>query len=165
MWHNGYPKEVLIIQEHKRAQRIAEIVGREMYARDNAVRALGIELEQIGPGQARMGLTLGSAHVNSHGIAHGGVIYTLADATFGYACNAYNFTTVAAQCEIAYMVPGRLGERLTAVGEERFSKGRSGIYDITVTNQKEEVIVMFRGHSRRIEGHNVPDIELQLNRV
>ncbi len=150
------------MSEQKRAQRIAEIVGREMYARDNAVRNLGIELEEIGPGRSRLGVTLGPAHVNSHGIAHGGVIYTLADAAFGYACNAYNFTTVAAHCEITYIAPGSLGDRLTAVCQERFSKGRSGIYDITVTNQKKDLITLFRGHSRRIEGHNVPEIEKEL---
>jgi len=143
-----------------RAQHVADAVGRSMYERDACSRAMGIHLDTIGPGHAQMSMTIRKDMVNGHQIAHGGMIFTLADATFAYACNSYNHVTVATNCDIVFSAAGQIADRLTAVAEERHVQGRNGIYDVTVTNQNGEVIAIFRGHSRRLQGHVVPELEL-----
>jgi acyl-CoA thioesterase len=137
------------------AQAIAESVGREMYAKDHASRALGFLLEEIGPGYARMRMTVRVDMVNGHSICHGGIIFTLADSTFAFACNSHNHITVAQGASIEFLAPGKLGDVLTAVGEERHMRGRNGIYDIVVSNQDGERIALFRGKSFRLHGHIV----------
>jgi acyl-CoA thioesterase len=91
--------------------------------------------------------------VNGHGICHGGFIFALADTNFAYACNSFNHYTVAAGVDINFIAPGHLGDTLTAVGNARHQGGRSGIYDIEVTNQEGKTIAIFRGRSTRIKGH------------
>ncbi len=137
-------------------QALAEAVGRVMYAQDGAVRELGIELESVGPGRARMGMWVTASMTNGHGTCHGGVIFTLADACFAYACNSYNVVAVAAGCDITFPTAARPGDRLTAVAEEKHLKGRNGVYDVTVTNQRGEVVAMFRGHARRLRDSVIP---------
>ena len=137
-----------MLDDQARAERCAEI----MLAGDAASRALGLELEEIGPGYARMGLTVGTHHINGHGVCHGGVIFTLADTCFAFACNSRNQNTLAQHAMVSYLAPGRLGDRLTAVAREVSQVGRSGIYDVRVTNQDGAVIAEFRGFSRMIKG-------------
>ena len=133
-------------------QPLAEAVGRAMYERDHCARAHGIELEAIGPGYARMGMTVRPDMVNGHDIGHGGMTFTLADTTFAYACNADNHATVAAACSIVFPAPARLGDRLTAECRVMHQRGRAGVYDTTVTNQEGAVVGLFRGQSMRIQG-------------
>lgn len=121
-----------------------------MWADDNASRGLGLVLEAVGPGSARMSMTVRADMTNGHGMCHGGFIFTLADSTFAFACNSRNAKCVAAQCQISFLRPARLGDRLTATAEERHLAGRSGIYDVRVTDQSGEVIAELRGHSRAI---------------
>lgn len=136
----------------EQAQALAEAVGRALYEKDHAVRAMGIVLEAIGPGHARMAMTVRRDMLNSHQTCHGGATFTLADACFAYACNSYNRVTVGAGCDIVYPAPAHEGDRLTATAEERHRKGRGGVYDVTVTNQNGEVVALFRGHSRGLDG-------------
>jgi acyl-CoA thioesterase len=144
--------------EKDASQRLAEAVGRGMYARDDAARALGIALLEIRPGHARMSMPVRPDMVNGHDICHGGLIFTLADTAFAYSCNAYNRTTVAQHCTITFLAPARRGDLLTAEAEERARSGRNGVYDIRVTNQKGETVALFRGNSRTIEGEVVPGL-------
>jgi acyl-CoA thioesterase len=136
-------------------QALARRVGSEMYARDHASQALGIALVTIGPGYARMNMQVRQDMVNGHDICHGGLIFTLADSTFAFACNSHNHVTVAAGCTIEFLAPARLADVLTATGEERAVSGRSGVYDIRVENQEGTLIALFRGKSARIKGHVV----------
>jgi len=146
------------VDEPSNAQALAEAAGRAMYANDHASRALGIALEEIRPGYARMRMTVRKDMVNGHDICHGGIIFTLADSTFAFACNSHNHVTVAQGASIEFLAPGKLGDRLTAVGEERHVRGRNGVYDIVVTNQDGERIALFRGKSFRLHGQIVgPD--------
>src|SRR5262247_396677 len=108
------------------AQALAAAVGREMFANDHASRALGFVLEEIGPGYARMRMTVREDMVNGHSICHGGIIFTLADSTFAFACNSHNHVTVAQGATIEFLAPGRLGDVLTAEGCERHSSARTG---------------------------------------
>jgi len=135
------------------AERLAQAVGHAMYDEDNASRALGMVLEEVRPGQAKMRMTVRDDMINGHDICHGGLIFTLADSAFAFACNARNQVTVAAGAEIHFITPARKGETLVAVARERASAGRSGIYDIEVTDSASgRLIALFRGRSHRIEG-------------
>lgn len=134
-------------------QALAEAVGRTMFARDNSSRFLGVALEAIGPGFARMSMTVTEDMLNGLGLCHGGFTYKLADDAFAYACNSYDRNAVALSCSITYPAAARLGDHLTATAEERHRKGRNGTYDVTVTTQDGEVVALFRGHCRVIEGN------------
>ncbi|WP_244423094.1 hydroxyphenylacetyl-CoA thioesterase PaaI [Bradyrhizobium sp. ORS 375] len=126
-----------------------------MWQDDRASQGLGMQIIEIGPGQAMLRMTVQPHMVNGHGIAHGGFIFTLADSAFAFACNSHNDRTVAAQGSISFIRPGKLGDVLTARATEVSRSGRSGIYDVRVTAD-ETVIAEFRGHSRSIGGTLVP---------
>jgi acyl-CoA thioesterase len=134
-------------------QAQAEAVGRAMYARDNAAHALAMTLEEIRPGYARMRMTVRPDMLNGHDLAHGGLIFTLADTTFAYACNSHNHVTVAQGATIEFLAPGKAGDVLTAEGHAQHSSGRTGVYDIKVTDQDGRTIALFRGKSFRLGTH------------
>ena len=136
------------------AKRCAEAMWRD----DRASQALGMSLDAVGPGTATLSMTVTETMINGHEICHGGLIFTLADSAFAFACNAYNKVTVAQHCSVTFLAPAKLGDRLTARAEERSLNGRSGIYDIRVDDQDGKAIAEFRGHSRTIKGHLVPDL-------
>lgn len=144
------------------AQKLADACGAAMYERDYAAQMLGIVLDEINAGYARMSMSVRKDMVNGHDICHGGITFTLADTAFAYSCNSRNLVTVASGCSIEFSSPARLADRLTAVAEERSLSGRTGIYDITVTNQDGVVIAYFRGRSYRIQGQVVPGLEIEL---
>jgi acyl-CoA thioesterase len=137
------------------ALALARRVAASMYENDRASQALGIAIADVGPGHAALTLTVRGDMLNGHAICHGGFIFTLADSAFAYACNSYNFNTVAQGCSIEYLAPAREGDVLTATGRERSLAGRTGVYDIEVRNQRGEAIALFRGKSYRIKGHVV----------
>jgi acyl-CoA thioesterase len=132
----------------------ARQVGETMFANDVASKdTMGMELVSIEPGHATMRMTVRPRHLNGHRICHGGFIFTLADSTFAFACNSHNRNTVAAGCSIEFLKPAHDGDLLTCEGVEQMLQGRHGIYDMKVTNQKGEVVAMFRGKSAQIPGH------------
>jgi acyl-CoA thioesterase len=133
-------------------QSLAELAGKTMYERDPATRGLGIALAEIRPGYARMTMTVRPDMLNGHQSCHGGFIFLLADSAFAFACNSYNLVTVGAGCTIDYLAPGRAGDVLTAEGVEQALAGKTGVYDITVRNQDDKVIALFRGKSHRVAG-------------
>lgn len=140
------------------AQRIAAAVGENMYPRDHAARALGIKLLEIRPGFARMSMEVRPDMLNGHDICHGGLIFTLADTAFAYACNSGNRVTVAQHCAVTFLAPARRGDVLTATAKERHRAGRTGFTDIDVTDQTGRLIAVFRGHSYQLNGEVVPNI-------
>jgi acyl-CoA thioesterase len=123
-----------------------------MYARDLASQMLGMRLDEIRPGYARMSMTVRTDMCNGHLICHGGIIFTLADSTFAFACNSYNRSAVALGCTIDFMAPAVVGDMLTAIAEMRQQGSRTGLYDIAVTNQDGFTVALFRGKSYRIKG-------------
>ena len=129
-------------------QELAEACAAAMWQDDQASPALGMRLERVAPGAATMEMEVGASMVNGHGICHGGFIFTLADSTFAFACNTYGERVVAAGATISFLRPARLGMLLRAVASERARAGRSGIYDISVTDETGMVIAEFRGQSR-----------------
>ena len=138
--------------ELKLAQQAAEV----MWAEDHASKWLGMRVEEVRPGYARLSMTVTGNMVNGHGLCHGGLIFTLADSTFAFACNSHNQRAVAAGCAIEFLAPAYLGDVLVAEGTEQALRGRSGIYDMRVVNQKGETIALVRGKSATIKGTLVP---------
>ncbi|MQA24266.1 MAG: hydroxyphenylacetyl-CoA thioesterase PaaI [Micromonosporaceae bacterium] len=118
-----------------------------MYADDLASQKAGITVDGVGPGRATARMTVTETMINGHAICHGGYVFLLADSAFAFACNTYGAPTVAQACDIVFVRPARLGERLVATAVERGRHGRSGIYDVTVTCG-DDVIAEFRGRSR-----------------
>jgi acyl-CoA thioesterase len=134
------------------AQQLAELAGRTMYERDPASQQLGMTLDEIRPGYARMSMRVRGDMLNGHGTCHGGYIFMLADSAFAFACNSHNFNTVGAGCSIDYLSPGREGELLTAEAQEQALSGKTGVYDIVVTNEEGRKVALFRGKSHRVNG-------------
>jgi acyl-CoA thioesterase len=129
-----------------------------MFAADVAAReTMGIEVLSVAPGRAVLRMAVRLLHLNGHQICHGGFIFTLADTTFAYACNSYNRNAVAAGASIEFLRPGQLGDVLTCEGVEQTLSGRHGIYDMKVSNQKGEVVALFRGKSAVIPGQIFPE--------
>lgn len=137
------------------AQSLADAVGAGMYARDRAAQNLGIALDAIQPGAAVCRMTVGDDMVQGHGTCHGGIVFTLADTAFAYACNAYNRVTVALNAEIAFLAPARVGEVLIATARERSRAGRTGVYDVEVRSGEGTVVALFRGTSYETRGEVV----------
>jgi acyl-CoA thioesterase len=134
---------------------IARACADAMWKEDDASKGLGMEILEVGPGRATLAMTVQPHMVNGQRIAHGGFIFTLADSAFAFACNTHNERVVAAQGNITFIRPGKLGDRLVASGREISRSGRSGIYDVTVMSG-DIVIAEFRGHSRSIGGTWLP---------
>lgn len=133
-------------------QLLAQAAADAMYSRDKAARALDMKLESVAPGSAKTKMTVREDMVNGHRICHGGMIFCLADTAFAYACNSYNKTTVAAGCTIDFVRPAMQDDILTAHAQERSLSRRTGVYDVSVTNQTGKVIALFRGRSSCIGG-------------
>jgi acyl-CoA thioesterase len=131
------------------ADEVARRAAEAMWSSDTAVKALGIEVREIAPGRAVLTMQVRPDMVNGHDIAHGGLIATLADSAFAYACNTYGEVTVASGFEIDFLEPARLGDVLVASAVERVRRKRSGIYDVTVRSG-DTVIAEFRGRSRSL---------------
>jgi len=134
------------------AQRLAEDVSRGLQASDAAARALGIEIVSVAPGQACAAMTVRPDMLNGFGICHGGLIATLADTAFAYACNSYNELTVAAGITVDFVAPAHAGERLLAQAREMARSGRTGVYDVAVTDPHGRVVALLRGRSHTRKG-------------
>lgn len=137
------------------AQRLAERVRDAMWTDDHACQALGMRVTAIGPGTATVEMTVRRDMLNGHAICHGGLIATLADSAFAYACNAYDELTVASGFAIDLVAPARLGDVLGARCTEVSKAGRTGVYDCDVRNQRGERIAVFRGRSYTMKGKPV----------
>ncbi|HEX8986694.1 MAG TPA: hydroxyphenylacetyl-CoA thioesterase PaaI [Rhodocyclaceae bacterium] len=131
------------------ARRCADM----MWPDDHAARGLGIEIAAVAAGSATLRMKVRQDMVNSHGTCHGGFIFALADSAFAYACNSYNHYAVAAGVDINFLAPAHLDEVLTAVGQVRHQGGRSGVYDVEVSNPEGKLVAVFRGRAARIKGH------------
>ena len=129
-------------------EEVAKACADRMWAEDNASQGLGMRIEAVGPGRARLAMEVAERMVNGLGVGHGGFIFSLADSTFAFACNTDNDRCVAAQCTITYLTPAKLGDRLIATATERVRAGRSGITDVRITTGDGAVVAEFRGHSR-----------------
>ncbi len=138
-------------------QELAEATTAAMWDEDEASRALGMTLDTVAPGSARLSMTVAPSFCNGHGTCHGGLIFTLADSAFAFACNSYNQKVVAQHAAVTFVAPAFQGERLIAKANEVARYGRSGIYDVTVRKEDGTLIASFRGQSRTVKGSHIPE--------
>ncbi|MHB1204974.1 MAG: hydroxyphenylacetyl-CoA thioesterase PaaI [Rhodospirillaceae bacterium] len=131
---------------------LANHVAATLLSREGTGPAWGIEIEAADEGYARIAMTLRDDMLNGHGIAHGGMLFALADTAFAYACNSRNVSTVAQSATIVFLEPGKKGERLVAEARESSLKGRSGVYAVKVFGEDGRTIAEFQGLSRAIAG-------------
>ena len=139
-------------------QAVAQASARSMFNQDRASQALGMRILEVRPGYARLAMQVRADMVNGHQLCHGGLIFTLADSAFAFACNTYDSVTVASAGSIDFLLPGRLGDELTATAEERTRSKRTGLYDVAVHNQRGECVALFRGRSHEIGGRIGADV-------
>ncbi len=139
-------------------QTVAERVGSGMFAEDAASQALGMQVEAMAPGYAKLSMRVRADMLNGFKICHGGFITTLADSAFAFACNSANKLTVAAAIAVDFVAPAREGDRLTAEARELSLAGRTGLYDVTVVNQRGDTIALLRGRSHRLKDQPVVPI-------
>ncbi len=132
-------------------QTLARLCGERMAAHDRQLGALGIEIDELAPGRARVRMRVRADMLNSHDTCHGGVIFSLADCAFALACNSRGGVAVAAACSIEFLAPARAGDLLVASAEECSLRGRTGIYDVTVMGDDRLQVALFRGRSRLLE--------------
>ena len=137
---------------------LAKACAETMWSNDDASRGLGMEIVRIAQGEAVLSMPVRADMLNGQKICHGGFMFTLADSAFAFACNGYNQFTVAQRCSIDFLAPVFEGDLLTAYAEERTRKGRSGIYDVRVKNQRGEVVAEMRGNSRTVKGEHLPGL-------
>ena len=134
------------------AQQVAEAVRDAMWQGDHASKALGMTVLAIGPGTAQLSMTVRQDMLNGQQICHGGLMTTLADSTFAFACNAYNELTVASGFDVNIIASAKLGDTLTATASEVAKTRRTGVYDIDVRDQNGRRIAAFRGRSMTLTG-------------
>ncbi|HEY5712228.1 MAG TPA: hydroxyphenylacetyl-CoA thioesterase PaaI [Allosphingosinicella sp.] len=141
------------------ADETADKVARAMLASEGTGPAWGVEIEEAREGYARIRMRLRPDMLNGHGIAHGGMIFALADTAFAYACNSRNLRTVAAQASIVFLDSAREGEMLVAICEEQALVGRSGVYNAKVRGEGGRAIAEFQGFSRSLGGNLIGETE------
>jgi acyl-CoA thioesterase len=133
-------------------QALAEEIARRFGPLDRASQLLGIRLVEMHPGRVRMTMRVTEQMVNAQQVCHGGLIFTLADTSFGYASNSHNQRALAASCSVEFLAPAQVGDELTAAATEVAHSGRTRVYDVRVTNQRDELIALFRGKSTTVRG-------------
>lgn len=138
-------------------QQVAEATRDAMWQDDRASQALGMQVLAVGPGTATVTMTVREDMLNGHDICHGGLVTMLADSAFAYACNAYNEVTVASGFDVNLIAAAHRGDVLTAVVAEVAKAGRTGVYDVTVSNQRGEPLAAFRGRSYTMKGKPLID--------
>ena len=141
------------------ADEVADKVARAMLAAEGTGPAWGIEIEEAREGYARIRMPVGPDMLNGHRIAHGGMVFALADTAFAYACNGRNVSSVAAQASIVFLDAAREGEMLVAEAEERALAGRSGVTNVSVRTADGRAIAEFQGFSRSLGGPVVGEVE------
>ena len=145
------------------AQTLAEATAEAMWSRDRAAQALGMKIVRVQPGASLLTMLVRGDMVNGHHICHGGMIFSLADTAFAYACNSYNKNTVASACHIDFLAPAKEGETLEAEAIEQSAAGRTGVYDVTVRTiggkTSGKTIALFRGKSYRINGEVIAGLQ------
>lgn len=131
---------------------LAQACADAMFSRDQASQGLGIRLLEAGPGHARLSMPVRADMIQGHGTCHGGFLFALADSAFAFACNSYDEATVALGCSIDYLAPALRDDLLSATATELSRKGRTGLYDVRIENQRGELVAIFHGKSYKVRG-------------
>ena len=145
--------DLKVTQAQQLAQRTAEL----LFERDQMSRNLGMRILRVSPGSATVAMRVRADMLNGQGSCHGGVLFSLADSAFAFACNTYNAVTIAAGATIDFILPAGQGDELTAIAKELWRVRRIGLYDVVVMNQREEQILFFRGRSHQLDSKLISD--------
>lgn len=140
-----------------REQALAERVVARMMERDEMSRWLGLEVVEVAPRRVVCRMTVRPDMVNGFGVSHGGIVFSLADSAFAFACNTHGRVTVSIENAITYPAPVHPGDRLSAVAEEEGSSNRLGYFRVAVHNQEQVLVAMFRGTAYRTSRPHFPD--------
>lgn len=135
-----------VMGEQERATRSAET----MLANDAASRRLGMTIEEIRPGYAKVCMRVADDMLNGHQSCHGGYLFTLGDSAFAFACNSFNLVAVASSASMEFLAPAYLDDELTAECSMQSQGKRTGLYDAIITNQHGKRVALFRGRSHRL---------------
>ena len=138
-------------------QRLAERVVARMLEQDALSRWLGLEVVAVAPRRSTCRMTVRAEMVNGFGVAHGGIVFALADSAFAFACNTHGRVTVSVENSITYPAPIHPGDVLTAVAEEEAASNRLAYYRVEVRNQADELVASFRGTAYRTSRPHFPD--------
>lgn len=138
-------------------QRLAERVVERMLSTDALSRWLGLEVIEVAPRCSTCRMTVRPEMVNGFGVAHGGIVFSLADSAFAFACNTHGTVTVAVDNTITYPAAIHPGDVLTAVAAEEAASNRLGFYRVVVTNQAGAVVALFKGTAYRTSRPHFPD--------
>lgn len=139
------------------ADELARRIAARILETDRATIGLGMRVDAVAAGSVTLSMNVGADMINGHDICHGGYIFTLADSACAIASNSRNVNMVLQSSTITYLNAAKLGDRLTAIGEENALRGRSGIIDVSVYDQSDQLIALFRGLVRAIPGHTLPE--------
>jgi acyl-CoA thioesterase len=134
-------------------QGLAEAAAQAMWRADAASQGLGMRLLRMAPGEAEIAMQIEPRMANGLGACHGGFLFALADSAFAFACNSFDRRTVAQACSITFLRPGVVGATLTAHARQVAQAGRSGVYEVRITDAAGETVAMFQGQSREVGGH------------
>lgn len=140
-------------------EAIGAYVARRLYEREGVSRAWNLQFDSAGEGWARCSMVVREDMLNGAGTCHGGLIFSLADTAFAWACNSRNVKTFAQHAAISFISPGRLGERMSAHAREDAAEGRTGVYTAIVTGEDGRTIAVFQGLSRTAGGAAVEELK------
>lgn len=127
-----------------------EMIQQQMFDADTVMRGFGARLLSAEPGKATLVMTVLDSMMQGHGTCHGGVLFALADAAFGVACNTARYPAVAQHCSISFLQSAKLGDELSVTVERRSESGRTGVYDGSIVTKTGNLIAEFRGISRSL---------------
>ena len=131
---------------------LADRVARHMLGEEGTGPAWGIVIEEARAGYARLSMAVRADMLNGHRIAHGGMVFALADTAFAYVCNGGNAKSVAAQASIVFLGSASEGETLVAEAEQVAAAGRSGVTRVAVRTSDGRPVAEFTGYSRTLGG-------------
>ena len=137
-------------------QQLAEVTARVSRAHEPLFDLFGFEVLEMGPGFARLGMTIRADMVNAAGVCHGGILFMFADSAFGFACNSHNQRALSTACAIEFLAPARPADQLIATATEQVLGKRTGIYDVRVETAAGSLIALLRGRSATIAGEVIP---------
>ncbi len=132
---------------------LAMAAAKSMHEADHKViDLLGITIGEVKPNEAVCTMFVGDDMVNSHQYCHGGLVYSLADTAFAYACNSTNRASVTLTATISYIAPAKFGDTLSAYAKVVGETGRTGVCEVAVKNQQDKLIARYQGTCYRLNG-------------
>ncbi len=139
------------------ADSLAQMCVNFLLSQDRVSQYLGIKLVSVASGNVTVSMDVTATMLNGHKTCHGGLLFSLADSAFAFACNSQNQAAVAAGCTIDFLLPAFEGDKLSAYATEYYQGNRTGIYHVTIKNQHHQVIAFFKGNSARVKRTVLPE--------